>query len=443
MVPAPICLAALLPDAAPPAWTVIPFALLLLSIALLPLLAPKWWHHRSSQALVSAGFGVPAIAIVIWLDPAALGHATLEYLAFVALLGSLFTISGGIRLAGRLAGTPGANTALLAFGAVLANLVGTTGAAMLLIRPFLRANESRRQRTHLVVFFILVVANCGGCLTPLGDPPLFLGFLRGVPFEWTLRLWPQWLTICSGLLVLFRIVDGAIQRREQAADSKDAKVAAGAGGTGHPVEPLRLEGRGNLVLLAAVAVVVLLSGAVVNPRFGETAALLSQAFVLLGLAGLSLRLTPAGLRTANGFSWGPLAEVAILFAAIFVAMVPALALLRVKGAEAGIALPWQLFWGTGALSAFLDNAPTYLAFVAAAQHLPDEVVGTSHAALEAIACGAVFFGAMTYIGNGPNFMVKAIAEETGVRMPSFFGYLGWSVMLLGPLLLLTTFLFFA
>ncbi len=433
-------LVSLLPDEAPPAWTIVPFALLLLSIALLPLLAPKWWHHRSSQALVSAGFGLPAVAIVLWLDPGALGHAALEYLAFVALLGSLFTISGGVRLAGRLAGTPGANTALLTLGAVLANLVGTTGAAMLLIRPFLHANAARQRRTHLVVFFILVVANCGGCLTPLGDPPLFLGFLRGVPFEWTLRLWPQWLAVCSTLLVLFRVVDGVMARREPAG----APAGRGAdAGVGAGDEPLRLEGKGNLLLLAAVALVVLLSGAVVNPRFGETATLLAQAVALFALAGASLRLTPPGLRARNGFTWGPLAEVAILFAAIFAAMVPALALLRVEGAAAGISAPWQLFWGTGTLSAFLDNAPTYLAFVAAAQHLPDEVVGTSHAALEAIACGAVFFGAMTYIGNGPNFMVKAIAEESGVRMPTFFGYLGWSAALLGPLLLAVTLVWFA
>jgi Na+/H+ antiporter NhaD/arsenite permease-like protein len=420
---------------APPAWTIIPFALLLLSIALLPLLAPGWWHHRSSQAWVSAGFGVPSIAIVLWLEPAALGHAALEYVAFVALLGSLFTISGGVRLAGRLAGTPNVNTALLAIGAVLANVVGTTGAAMLLVRPFLRANAARSRRTHLVVFFILVVANCGGCLTPLGDPPLFLGFLRGVPFEWTLRLWPQWLAVCAGLLILFRVVDSVMVRRE-IAPVADGPADSDGGGA------LRFEGRASLALLAVVALVVYLSGAVVHPRWGETAALLSQSVALLALGSLSLRLGPAGLRERNGFTWGPLAEVAILFAAIFVAMVPALAFLRVAGAEAGLEAPWQLFWATGMLSAFLDNAPTYLAFVAAVQHLPDEVVGTSHAALEAIACGAVFFGALTYIGNGPNFMVKAIAEEAGVRMPSFFGYLGLSFALLAPLLAAVTLAWF-
>ncbi|MBL8843677.1 MAG: sodium:proton antiporter [Planctomycetes bacterium] len=421
---------------APPLWTVVPFVLLLLSIAVLPLLCPHWWHHRKNQALVSALFGVPAIVIVALSTPAALGHTALEYLAFVGLLGSLFTISGGVRVAGSLAGTPLSNTTILGIGAVLANIVGTTGAAMLLIRPLLRANQRRRARVHIVVFFILVVANCGGCLTPLGDPPLFLGFLKGVPFEWTLQLWKPWLVLLTALLVLFNAIDQWLFHREDVATSGDLDEEV------ERHQPLALEGKGNLLLLLGVAATVLLSGAWIYPRFGETAALLSQFAVMALLALLSLRITPAGLRARNDFTWGPLIEVALLFAAIFAAMIPALALLRSYGETLGFTEPWQYFWATGTLSAFLDNAPTYLAFVAAAQHLPDEIVGTTHAALAAVSCGAVFFGAMTYIGNGPNFMVKAIAEAAGVRMPSFFGYLGWTLVVLAPLLLGLTLLFF-
>jgi Na+/H+ antiporter NhaD/arsenite permease-like protein len=418
-----------------PAWSVGPFVLLLLAIAVLPLAAPHWWHSNRHKALVSLALGLPVGAFVAFRDPHALGHVALEYLAFIALLGSLFVISGGIRVVGTLPASPAANAGVLALGAVLANFVGTTGASMLLIRPFLRANRGRRSRTHLVVFFILVVANCGGCLTPLGDPPLFLGFLRNVPFTWTLRLWPAWLAVNAALVVVFFLVDRALAAREASPEPVvlDAPPTA---------EPLRLEGSLNFLLLAGVVGVVLLSGFVVHPRFGEAAALVSQSLAMAALAGLSMAITPAGVRKANEFSWHPLVEVAVLFVGIFLAMIPALDLLKANGDRLGVREPWQFFWATGALSAFLDNAPTYLAFLSTSQFLPDEVVGTTHAALAAISMGAVFFGAVTYIGNGPNFMVKAIAEEAGVPMPSFFGYLKWSLPILLPLFAVLSLVYF-
>jgi Na+/H+ antiporter NhaD/arsenite permease-like protein len=371
-------------------------------------------------------------AFVAFRDAPLLGHAALEYLAFVCLLGSLYVISGGIRVAGSLAGTPLANTGLLALGAALANLIGTTGAAMLLIRPLLRANQGRASRVHLVVFFILIVANCGGCLTPLGDPPLFLGFLRGVPFEWTFRLWKEWLAVVGVLLAIFNFCDRRAFRREDIASPADPGEAV------ERRQPVRLQGFANLFLLLGVVGVVLASGFWIYPGLGETASLILQSLAMAALAGISLRITPREVRESNGFSWHPFVEILVLFAGIFSAMVPALAVLRTRGAALGVSEPWQYFWATGLLSALLDNAPTYLAFLSLAQHLPDEVAGTTHATLAAVSLGAVFFGALTYIGNGPNFMVKAIAEEAGVRMPSFFGYLGWSATILLPLLALLT-----
>lgn len=412
-----------------PLWSVVPFVGLLLGVAVLPLAAPHWWHENRNKAILSALFGIPVAGYVAFRAPAALGHAALEYLAFVSLLGSLFIISGGVRLRGSLKGTPASNAALLGIGAVLANLVGTTGAAMLLIRPYLEANRSRATKVHLVVFFLFIVANCGGCLTPLGDPPLFLGFLKGVPFTWTFRLWAPWLTVCGILLAVFFVLDLRHFRRTP---------------TPPPVaeEPLGIEGAWNLLLLAAVVGVILAGGFWVQPHHGEIAAQLFQSIALVALAGLSIWLTPSSLRKANEFSWHPLVEVLVLFAGIFTAMIPALAVLGSRGSSLEVKDPWQFFWATGVLSAFLDNAPTYLAFLSMAQYLPDEVAGTTHAALAAISAGAVFMGAATYIGNGPNFMVKAIAEQSGVKMPSFFGYLAWSLAVLVPTLIAATLLFF-
>ena len=419
-----------------PLWTVIPFAALLLTIAILPLFAPHWWHDNRNKARLAILFAIPSTLIVLAYDAPALAHTALEYAAFVALLGSLFTIAGGIRVSGSLPGTPLANTGMLALGAVLANLVGTTGASMLLIRPYLRANRRRSSRVHLVLFFIFIVANCGGLLTPLGDPPLFLGFLQGVPFEWTLGLWKPWLATVLALLALFNLYDQYRFYRDDLASPGDLDEAVEQRTT------VKLEGVRNFALLAGVVATVLASGLYVHPKFGGTPALVAQALVMSLLAAASLRWTPRRIREENEFSWHPFIEVAVLFAAIFIAMIPALAALRSRGEAMGVSQPWQFFWATGSLSAILDNAPTYLALLSMAQHLPDEVVGTTHAALAGISCGAVFFGALTYIGNGPNFMVKAIAEHAGVRMPSFFGYLGWSLMILMPLFAVLTIVFF-
>lgn len=419
-----------------PPWTVAPFVGLLLAIALLPLVAEHWWHRNRNKALVGMIFGLPAAAYVAHVAPASLGHTALEYLAFVSLLGSLFAITGGIRIRGTPAGTPLSNTALLATGAVLANFIGTTGAAMLLLRPFLAANSRRQKRAHLVIFFIFVVANIGGCLTPLGDPPLFLGFLKGVPFQWTLSLWKEWLVALGAVLLVFGVFDQVVFRRE--GSSTHADIAADTRAHGK----FGIDGSANFLLLLGVIGVVLAGGLYVHPRHGEMAAQIFQSAALIALAAASLAITRPEVRRDNEFSWHPFVEVLVLFAGIFAAMIPALAVLREKGPAMGLREPWQFFWATGSLSAFLDNAPTYLAFLATAQFLPDEVVGTSHHALAAISCGAVFFGAMTYIGNGPNFMVKAVAEHSGVKMPSFFGYMAWSAAVLLPVFALLTLLFF-
>lgn len=419
-----------------PLWTVIPFGGLLLCIAILPLIFPHWWHENRNKAKIAVLFGVPSVGIALWFEPHALGHTAMEYLAFICLLGSLYSISGGVRVSGSLAGTPLANTGILGLGAILANFVGTTGAAMLLIRPYLHANRRRKSRVHLVIFFIFIVANCGGCLTPLGDPPLFLGFLKGVPFQWTLGLWQPWLVVVGTLLVLFNLLDQYRFHREDLESTEDLDEVV------ERHSAIRLSGTYNLLLLLGVIGIVLASGFWIHPRFGETAALVSQSLVMALLAGLSLWLTPKKLRVENEFSWHPFIEVMVLFAGIFAAMIAALAVLRTRGASLGVTEPWQYFWATGSLSALLDNAPTYLAFLSMAQYLPDEVAGTTHATLSAIACGSVFFGAFTYIGNGPNFMVKAIAEHGGVRMPSFFGYMAWSLLILAPLMVVITVMFF-
>jgi len=324
----------------------------------------------------------------------------------------------------------------LAMGAVLANLIGTTGASVLLIRPVLRINSERQHTAHLPIFFIFTVSNLGGLLTPLGDPPLFLGFLNGVPFSWTLTLWPEWLLVNGVVLTLFLIWDTIAHGREPARASARDKSEA---------EPLRLRGLVNILFLAGIMGGVLLQGTLPSPR-GEVAG----GAVMLAMAVLSLLFTPRGLRAANAFTWEPIAEVAILFAGIFVTMVPALEILAGHGGALGISQPWQFFWLTGILSAFLDNAPTYLTFATMAAGSEDfallvhgQVPGLDGPlVLKAISCGAVFMGALTYIGNGPNFMVKAIADAAGYRTPSFFGYLAYSCLILLPVFVLVTILFF-
>ena len=418
-----------------PVWTVVPFVILLLCIAILPLLAEKWWHKNSNKAIISALVAVPVALYLLVVHCTTeqqalipLGHELFKYISFIILLGSLFTVAGGIVFSGDLTPTPWANAAFLGVGAVLANLIGTTGASVLLIRPLLRINRQRRNTSHLPIFFIFTVSNVGGLLTPLGDPPLFLGFLNGVPFAWTLTLWKEWLLVNGLVLALFVAWDGLAYRRE-------AVQATTAGES----QPWRVEGLINLPLLAGIIAGVLVQGIIEGER-GD--ALGAALMVVMGI--LSLLVTPKELRRANGFSWFPIIEVAVLFIGIFVAMVPALELLKLRGADFGISEPWQYFWLTGVLSAFLDNAPTYLAFTtlaAGADHI-GALAATQPQLLAAISTGAVFLGSMTYIGNGPNFMVKAIAEESGYKMPTFFGFLGYSCACLLPIFVLVTFVFF-
>jgi Na+/H+ antiporter NhaD/arsenite permease-like protein len=355
--------------------------------------------------------------------PATLLHTALDYVSFIVLLAGLFVVSGGIMLRGDLRATPAVNTGFLAFGAVLASLVGTTGSSMLLVRPLLQTNAERVHVKHTVIFFIFVVSNVGGMLTPLGDPPLFLGYLAGVPFTWTLRLWPQWALMLTVLLVLYVVYDSVQFAREPLAALREDRER---------VTPLRVHGALNAVWLGGIVVAV----ALLHAPWREVA--------IATMSGLSLWLTPRRIRRDNGFSAGPMLEVAVLFAGIFATMIPALDLLRLRGDELGVRTPWQFFWATGALSSFLDNAPTYLTFLALGQglRLPGEVVGVPGAILAAISVGAVAMGANTYIGNAPNFMVKAIAEEAGVKMPSFFGYMVYSGAILLPLFVVVTLVFF-
>jgi Na+/H+ antiporter NhaD/arsenite permease-like protein len=354
--------------------------------------------------------------------PAALLHVLEEYVSFILLLGALYAIAGGIRLSGDLQATPLTNTVFLATGSALASLIGTTGASMLLVRSLLETNRERVRVTHTVIFFIFLVSNIGGLLTPVGDPPLLLGYLNGVPFLWTLRLWPYWLAAVGSLLLIYFVWDSMEYGRETVASIRRDRWA---------VRPLRLEGRLNaLALLAVVATIALL-----RAPWREVA--------VASLAALSLWRTPRRIYQANGFSAGPILEVATLFLGIFLTMMPALDLLRSSGSRLNVSAPWQFFWATGLLSSLLDNAPTYLVFLALAQGLglPDEVAGVSHAALAAISVGAVFMGALTYIGNAPNFMVRAIAVQSGVKMPTFLGYLAYSALVLLPFFAVLTVMF--
>ena len=406
-----------------PLYTVLPFLAMLLTIALFPLWLPHWWESNRSKLAVAAVLGAPVLVLYLARQPGALVHMAADYVSFITLLAGLYVIAGGVLLTGDLEATPLVNTAFLTTGSLLASLVGTTGASMLLIRPLLQTNRERARVTHTVVFFIFLVSNIGGMLTPLGDPPLFLGYLHGVPFAWTLRLWGPWLTMTATLLVLYYAWDCRQHAREtKAALERDHTQ----------IEPLRIRGALNaLWLVGVVAAVAFLHAPV-------------REVAILALAGISLWQTPKTIRRANEFTSAPMVEVAVLFLGIFLTMIPALELLHVRGGELGVREPWQFFWATGALSSFLDNAPTYLAFLALAQSLglPAEVVGVPHVILAAISVGAVAMGANTYIGNAPNFMVKAIAEAAGVRMPSFFGYMAYSGAALLPLFALVTLLFF-
>jgi Na+/H+ antiporter NhaD/arsenite permease-like protein len=436
-------------------WWGIPFAGILLCIALMPLAAPKFWHHHFGKvsAAWALAFLLPFAALYgLSAAGAALVHALLaEYIPFVILLTALFTVAGGIHIRGNLHGAPGLNTALLGIGAVLASVMGTTGASMLLIRPLIRANDNRAHKAHVVIFFIFIVSNAGGSLTPLGDPPLFLGFLKGVDFFWTVRhIFPETLFLVAALLVIFYLMDTWYYRKEGVL----------------PVDPtpdtsrLGFDGAANFWLLGAIVGLVLLSGfwkpglsfSIAGTEVGLPG--LVRDAGLIGVTLLSLKITAAKVHADNQFSWGPMAEVAKLFAGIFLTIIPVIAMLKagVNGPFGAIVSavtrpdgspdPAMYFWATGALSSFLDNAPTYLVFFNTAGGDPAVLMTAMAPTLAAISAGAVFMGANTYIGNAPNLMVKAIAEDRGVKMPSFFGYMLWSGAILLPLFAVMTAIWF-
>ena len=433
----------------------IPFAGMLLSIAICPLVNGAWWEKFKGAAVLFWS--------LLFLVPFAIGNGAgtalnhfLEvilgdYISFIVLLFGLFCVAGNIRIRGTLAGTPKINVLLLLIGTLLSSWVGTTGASMLLIRPVIRANSWRKRKVHTMVFFIFLVSNIGGCLTPVGDPPLLMGFMHGVPFTWSFHLLPVFLLNVVLLLALYFIIDSRAYKKDL---SDGAKPKAS-----EKTEKIGLEGAHNLIFLLCIVGAVILSGSLanINAFFGNGikiegevtltfATMIEMAIILLS-AFLSFKTTKKEVRTANNFSWGAIQEVAVLFIGIFITMIPALLILSARGSELGITKNWQMFWATGALSSFLDNTPTYLVFfeTAVSLHATNEAIGSvmiQQTMLMAISCGAVFMGANTYIGNAPNFMIKSIAEENNIKMPSFFGYLFWSVCCLVPVFLIDTLIFF-
>ena len=450
-----------------PMWSVIPFAGILLSIALFPLLKPHWWEHNIGKVSLfwSIAFFVPFL-IGYGFDRAVyqlLHIYVIDYIPFIILLGGLFVISGGITVRGSLTGTPVLNTVILAIGSILASVIGTTGASMLLIRPLIRALGCRRYKVHTIIFFIFIVSNIGGSLSPIGDPPLFLGFLHGVSFFWTLRLFPLFLMNVAILLGVYFFLDSYFMRREGAPMAAPATDSCGQ-------QPVSVAGLSNFLLLAGVICAVVLSGMFAkHPLFFDTVAGHDRGIPLFTVDGhtlvmplmnvcrdgiivllgwLSLHSTPVILRKENNFTWGPIKEVAILFAGIFATIIPAIAILQARGGELGVTSPAQFFWASGVLSSFLDNAPTYLTFLSLAGGLGlkagvwTDLGYVTPEVLMAISAGSVFMGANTYIGNAPNFMVRSIAEENEIKMPSFFAYMAWSGCVLIPLFVLNTLIFF-
>lgn len=443
------------------AWSMIPFGLMLLMIAIGPLIAEKWWEKNLNKLIVSLVLGVSTGACLIL---GGMGHelehqVVFDYLPFIILLLALFVITGGIHLSGDIKAKPWVNTLFLGIGFVLASLMGTTGAAMLLIRPVIETNKERKYTVHTILFFIALVANCGGLLTPLGDPPLFMLFLRGASFTWFLNMWMEWAFAGVVLLVLYYFIDSYYYKKEAVADIARDNCEQ---------KKLRLDGKINFIYLLGVV----LSVAFINEGYlefmkDENAPIyvkFLREIVLLALAALSYFTTSKKTRfEENKFSWAPIVEVAVLFLGIFVTMTPALAYLKAHAADLGLNAGWQFYYSTGLLSAFLDNTPTAVAFHSVACGLPESVeaaasgllangdgivnginfvAGVPELLLKAICVGAVFFGAMTYIGNGPNFMVKAIAEESGIKMPSFFGYMvKFSLVILLPVYILIQLLF--
>lgn len=431
------------------AWSLIPFGIMLLMIAIGPLVAEKWWESNINKLIVSLFLGVPtAVCLIMGGMTHDLEHQVLfDYVPFIVLLLALFVITGGIHLSGDIKAKPWVNTLFLGIGYILASLMGTTGAAMLLIRPVITTNQQRKHTVHTILFFIALVANCGGLLTPLGDPPLFMLFLRGAPFTWFLSMLPEWAFTGALLLIIYYFVDRYYYAKEDWTNLANDSLE---------YEKLRLTGSINFVYLIGVILSVAFINEGTIPQMGEENAPLWLKFlreiVLLSLTGLSLYTTKKEVRyTQNKFTWAPIIEVAVLFLGIFTTMTPALAYLKAHAAELGLNTPWQFYYSTGMLSSFLDNTPTAVAFHSVATGLTAKqmtafacpiVAGIPGILLKAISLGAVMFGAMTYIGNGPNFMVKAIAEESGIKMPSFFGYvLKFSLVVLLPIYIIVQLIF--
>ena len=430
-----------------PLFLLVPFVLMLLCIALAPLFFEHRWEKNLNKLIISVILSVPVVAWMVGhgLSDALVHQMVYDYLPFIILLLALFVVTGGIRVKGDIRATPAVNTIFLAIGWLLASFMGTTGAAMLLIRPLIATNLRRQHNTHTILFFIAAVANCGGLLTPLGDPPLFLLYLRGAEFGWFFHLLPMWLTVGALLLATYFVLDCYYYNKE-----KKAGLAAPAEPQG-PREPLAFAGLINVVWLLCVMACVMFITPGFIPAMGDHHApwylRLLREFVLLLIIGASWLTTKRQVRTENKFSWRPIIEVAVLFLGIFATMTPALMYLNANAPRLGLTTPEEYFFSTGILSSFLDNAPTAVAFhtVAGGMGLPAETVvaGIPELILKAIACGAVFFGALTYIGNGPNFMVKAIAEQSGIRMPSFFGYITrFSFIFLLPIYIIVWLLFF-
>lgn len=439
-----------------PIWFCIPFAGMLLCIAVCPLVIGRWWEKNKQYAVIfwSLAFLIP-FAVYAGLNMAAdqvLEVIFGDYITFIVLLFGLFCVAGNICLEGDLVGTPKLNVLLLLIGTLLSSWIGTTGASMVMIRPLIRANKWRHRKVQVIVFFIFLVSNIGGCLTPVGDPPLLMGFMNGVDFFWSMSILPVLILNAILLLALFFVLDTRAYKKDLADGAKPDIAGDRA--------PLRLRGAHNILFLVMIVGAVILSGLLpkILPFFEQSvhiydevemgdASILEVVLILLA-AFLSFKTTKKEIREENNFTWDAIQEVAVLFIGIFITMIPALLILKAQGAALGIEKPWQFFWITGCLSSFLDNTPTYLVFFTTAASLGfTDGIKTAlgyipQVILMAISCGAVFMGAITYIGNAPNFMVRSIAEENGIKMPSFFSYMAWSISCLVPVFLIDMLIFF-
>ena len=425
-------------------WMVIPFVVMLLTIAVAPLVAEHFWESNRNKLIFTLAISIPTIVLLSFygLGESILHNMLFDYIPFIMLLLALFVVTGGIHIKGDITATPTVNTFILAMGFILASFMGTTGAAMLLIRPLLQINKQRAYKVHTVLFFIALVANCGGILPPLGDPPLFLLYLRGAPFEWFSSMAPEWAVAGGLLLALYLLVDRYLYKKGPAEAHLRDKLEQ---------EPIHISGARNFLYLGMIILAVLFLNRTYIPAMRVEGAPLYVRFlrdiVLAAIILLSLLTTKKEVRKANHFTWEPILEVAILFIGIFVTMTPTMMYLNAHAADLGLTKPWQFFYSAGTLSSFLDNAPTAVAFHTVAMGLPqvagaEYVAGIPEILLTAISLGAVFFGAMTYIGNGPNFMVKAIAEQEGIKMPSFFGYMvKFSLVVLLPVYVVVQLLF--